>query len=170
MKRTALALAVLTMFAGSTAMASSHREAPEITAHPKVDSTDFYMFRSYEPGREGFVTLIANYQPDQSPAGGPNFYMMEEEAVYSIHIDNTHDGMADQIFQFRFNNTSKSTALPIGGKQVKIPLLYSNQIAGVNPPELNVRETYTLQMVRGDSRTGTRASVTNVAGSAAEFD
>jgi hypothetical protein len=23
-----------------------------------VDGTDFYMFRSYEPAREGFVTLI----------------------------------------------------------------------------------------------------------------
>ena len=30
-------------------MASSHREAPFITTSPKVDGTDFYMFRSYEP-------------------------------------------------------------------------------------------------------------------------
>ena len=29
---------------------SSHREAPFITRIPKVDGTDFYMFRSYEPG------------------------------------------------------------------------------------------------------------------------
>ena len=33
------------------ALASSHREAPFITEHPKVDGTDFYMFRSYESGR-----------------------------------------------------------------------------------------------------------------------
>jgi len=45
------------------AFASSHREAPAITETPKVDGTDFYMFRSYEPGREGWVTFIANYQP-----------------------------------------------------------------------------------------------------------
>ena len=32
----------------SSAMASSHREAPFITGTPKVDGTDFYMFRSYE--------------------------------------------------------------------------------------------------------------------------
>ena len=44
------------------ALASSHREAPFITEHPKVDGTDFYMFRSYEQGREGYVTLIADYQ------------------------------------------------------------------------------------------------------------
>jgi uncharacterized protein DUF4331 len=52
--------------------ASSHREAPFITEHPKVDGTDFYMFRSYEPGRENFVTLIANYLPLQDAYGGPN--------------------------------------------------------------------------------------------------
>jgi Domain of unknown function (DUF4331) len=43
-----------------SAQASSHREAPFITELPKVDNTDFCMFRSYEGGRDGFVTLIAN--------------------------------------------------------------------------------------------------------------
>ena len=42
-------------------MASRHREAPFITTSPKVDGTDFYMFRSYEPDRTDYVTLIANY-------------------------------------------------------------------------------------------------------------
>ena len=45
------------------AFASSHREAPFITTSPKVDASDFYMFNSYETGRTGFVTLVANYQP-----------------------------------------------------------------------------------------------------------
>jgi hypothetical protein len=31
-------------------LASSHREAPAISEMPKVDATDFYMFRSYAPG------------------------------------------------------------------------------------------------------------------------
>lgn len=45
------------------ASASSHREAPYIATQPKLDATDFYMFRSYETGRADFVTIIANYQP-----------------------------------------------------------------------------------------------------------
>ena len=45
------------------ALGSSHREAPNIMRLPTVDSTDFYMFMSYEPGREGYVTLLANYVP-----------------------------------------------------------------------------------------------------------
>ena len=46
-----LAPACALALAASAAFASSHREAPFITAMPKVDATDFYMFRSYETGR-----------------------------------------------------------------------------------------------------------------------
>src|ERR1700761_7612120 len=52
--------------------ASSHREAPNIAGAPRVDGTDVYLFRSYEVGRQGFVTVLANYIPFQDPAGGPN--------------------------------------------------------------------------------------------------
>ena len=151
------------------AQASSHREAPFITTSPKVDGTDFYMFRSYEANRAGFVTMIANYQPFQDPQGGPNFYQFDENALYEIHIDNTGDGKDDLTFQFRFKNTSKKTALTIGGKSVQIPLMYSGPISGVNPAALNVRETYTVDMVKGDRRTGTRTHLASAAG-VTEFD
>ena len=56
--------------------ATSHREAPFITTSPKVDGTDFYMFRSYEGvaangsgGRSDYVTMIANYLPLQDAYG-----------------------------------------------------------------------------------------------------
>ncbi|MEO5844566.1 MAG: DUF4331 family protein, partial [Caldimonas sp.] len=57
------AVAALCATVALPAHASSHREAPSITATPKVDGTDFYMFNSYEAGRTGFVTLVANYLP-----------------------------------------------------------------------------------------------------------
>src|SRR5947199_844899 len=82
------------------AMASSHREAPGITKTPKVDGTDFYMFNSYEAGRSGFVTLIANYIPLQDAYGGPNYFTMDPDAVYRIHIDNTGTGTESLTFQF----------------------------------------------------------------------
>ena len=65
------ACAAATLLASAGTMASSHREAPFITGMPKVDGTDFYMFNSYESGREGYVTLIANYLPLQDSYGGP---------------------------------------------------------------------------------------------------
>ena len=75
LKQTCCAALLASAFAGvvaTPAMASSHREGPFISRHPKVDATDLYMFKSFEPGRSGFVTLVANYQPLQAPSGGPN--------------------------------------------------------------------------------------------------
>ena len=89
--RAALSAAVICALTGAAAVqASSHREAPFITQMPKVDGTDFYMFRSYEPGREDYVTLIANYQPLQDPYGGPNYFALDQKALYEIHIEALH--------------------------------------------------------------------------------
>ena len=174
--RTATAIGTLSvglsvaMLAAPTAMASSHREAPFISGQAQVDATDLYMFRSYEAGRQDFVTILANYQPFQDPQGGPNFYMFNQNALYEIHLDNVGDGEEHLTFQFRFKNTSKATALTVGGKQVKIPLINSGVIAGVNPAALNVRETFTIDVVRGKRRGSAGTKVTNAAGGASEFD
>ena len=149
--------------------ASSHREAPFLTNAPKVDGTDLYLFRSYAPGRQDYVTVLADYIPFQDPQGGPNFYQFDQNALYEIHFDNTGDGKEDLTFQFRFKNTSKKTALPIGGKQTLIPLINSGQISGVNPATLNVRETYTIDLVKGERRSGSSARLANPAGGT-EFD
>ena len=111
---TALAL----VLCATGASASSHREAPYIASQPKVDATDLYAFRSYEPGRQDFVTILANYIPFQDPQGGPNFHMFDPNALYEIHIDNNGDAVEDLTFQFRFTNTSKDQAL---AKVVAIP-------------------------------------------------
>ncbi len=152
------------------AQASSHREAPFITTMPKVDATDFYMFRSYEPGREGYVTMIANYLPLQDPYGGPNYFTLDQDALYEIHIDNNGDAVEDVTFQFRFSNELKDIKLPIGDKQVSIPLRQAGPVSAVNDPNLHLRETYTIDVVRGDRRTGQRQSVTNASGGGARFD
>ncbi len=155
---TVIAAAVASLFS-LPATASSHREAPFLTEQPKVDGTDLYLFRSYESGRQDFVTVIANYIPLQDPYGGPNFYPFDENGLYEIHFDNNGDAKEDLTFQFRFNNTSKGAALPVGGQQVKIPLINSGPIDGINPATLNLRETYSIDLVRGDRRSGTRANL-----------
>ena len=163
------------------AQASSHREAPYIAMQPAVDGTDLYMFRSYQPGRSGYVTLIADYIPFQDPQGGPNFYMFDPAARYAINIDNSGNGQPDLSFVFHFKNTSKQQALDVGGKKVKIPLINSGTLANeINPPTLNVRETYTVSLVRrdaGDDREGSVSADTddthylrNAETGAVEFD
>ena len=93
MKLKYLSGACMVLAVAGSAFASSHREAPFIAGNPKVDGTDLYMFRSYEAGRQNFVTLLANYQPFQDPQGGPNFFMFDPNALYEIHIDNVGDGV-----------------------------------------------------------------------------
>ena len=155
--------------AAMPALASSHREAPSIAGSPKLDGTDFYMFRSYEANRQDFVTLIANYQPDQSPYGGPNYFTMDANGLYEIHLDTDGDAVENITFQFRFTNTLRDIQLPVGGKQVSIPLVQAGGISAPNQPTSNVRETYTLNIVRGDRRTGQVAPIT-MAGGGAVFD
>ena len=161
-------LAVAAACAAGTSLASSHREAPFITTSPKADGTDFYMFRSYETGRSDYVTLIANYQPLQDAYGGPNYFKMDPNALYEIHIDNNGDAREDVTFQFRFNNTlangGKGVELPIGGKSIAIPLTQAGAVANVSDANLNVAETYTVNVVRGDRRKGTVQAVTKTSG------
>jgi len=141
-------------------MASSHREAPFIAGSPRVDGTDFYMFRSYEPGRSNFVTFIANYNPLQDAYGGPNFFALDPKALYEIKIDNDGDARAELTFQFRFTNKYKNLTVPSGGKSVAVPLINIGPV-DANGTNLNLTQSYSIDIVRGDSRSGNRQSVTN---------
>ena len=89
-KWAALGTAALTLN-GLATHASSHREAPMITSMPKLDCADFYMFNSYETGRSNYVTIVANYIPLQDAYGGPNYFTMDPNGLYEIHIDNYGD-------------------------------------------------------------------------------
>jgi hypothetical protein len=182
---TALAsLLALTASLSSTALASSHREAPFITTSPKVDGTDFYMFMSYETdnqdnlSRTGYVTLLANYQPLQDAYGGPNYFKLDPNAQYEIHVDNNGDAVEDITFQFRFNNTlansGNGVSLPIGSgnssQSVPIPLMQFGGVGGLPGSNLNVAESYTLKVVRGDRRKGTVSSVVKTGTSNGTFE
>lgn len=145
---------------------SSHREAPGITNTPKLDGTDWYMFRSYEPGREGFVTLVANYYPFQDPFGGPNYFALDPSGVYEMHIDNDGNAVEDITFQFRPAITTKDFAIPVGGVNVAVPLI---NIGPVGPGRddtgnLNREETYTLNIIRGARRGGVSSAIQAVGG------
>ncbi|MES2683292.1 MAG: DUF4331 domain-containing protein [Pseudomonadota bacterium] len=170
-KRTLLALAAASL--ATTALASSHREAPFITNTPKVDGTDFYMFRSYEAGRAGFVTLIANYLPLQDSYGGPNYFTLDPDALYEIHIDNNGDAVEDLTFQFRFNTTIKGATVDVvndsDGSIVKTPVPLANVGNYTAAAARNVDETYTLKVVRGDRRTGTVIDVIDATTSSKTF-
>jgi hypothetical protein len=166
-------LTAAAVFAAQPALASSHREAPGITKMPKVDGTDFYMFTSYEPNRSQYVTILANYQGLQAPGGGPNYFTMDPDAIYEVHIDNTGSGVADLTFQFKFNNqlqnSNQGISLTVGGKTLPIALRAAGPVSTANDPNLNEAESYTLTLITGDPRTGARAMVTNANGGGTTF-
>ena len=174
-----VALPLFCAFGPATAHASSHREAPFLTKMPKVDGTDFYMFNSYETTpapRAGYVTLIANYQPVEVPGAGPNYYTMDPEALYEIHIDNNADAKEDITFQFRFQNTlangGAGVALPIGPpgntKNIAIPIINFGAISAADQSKLNVNETYGVKIVRGPRRSTTDVKDIHVTGDPAK--
>lgn len=144
-----LPLVAATTLALSAAYGSSHREAPFITEQPKVDGTDFYMFNSYEPGREGYVTLIANYVPLQDPYGGPNYFTMDPDAVYDIHIDNNGNARPDITFRFKFKQNLRDIKVKAGGKDISVPLVNVGAISEIDNGAQNVFETYTVEVLRG---------------------
>jgi len=112
---------------------SSHREAPGISKDPVADSSDVYAFVS--PDKPDTVTLIANYVPLQGPAGGPNFYEFGDDVLYSIHIDNNHDGVADMTYSFKFTTR-------VGDPET---FLYNTgPIESLGSASWNRRQTYTV--------------------------
>jgi len=85
------------------AQAASHREAPLISLDAPADISDFFMFRSYEPGHEGNVVLIMDTNPGEEPSSGPNYYNFDPNVTYRFRIDNNQDGKPnDVIFEFKF--------------------------------------------------------------------
>ncbi len=151
---TAIASALIALPMNATA--SSHREAPAIGGSPRLDNTDVYAFNSYESGRTGFVTLIANFNPFQDPGGGPNFYPLDTNAQYTINIDNNGDAQPDIAFVFAFTNTYKDISLPVGGESVAIPILNPAMIGpgALDTTSLDRVETYSVDVVRNGQRRG----------------
>ena len=178
--RKLLPLALVAAAASLTAQASSHREAPFIAQNPSVDGTDFYMFRSYEAGRAGYVTILANYNPLHDVYGGPNYFALNPNALYEIHIDNNGDAVEDLTFQFRFTNTflgltatgaPVNTANPPSGANLPIPLI-NLPPSNATTPTLNRTETYTVDLIRGPRRAtqpSAATKLTNASGGGTTF-
>ena len=80
--------------------------------------------------------------------------------MYDIHLDNDGDAREDLTFRFRFKNEIQDLSLAIGpaGNQRTVPVpLITTVPGGIGPGVLdrnglNVIETYTVELIRGDRR------------------
>ena len=96
--------------------------------------------------------------------------LFRSNALYEIHVDNNGDAAEDITFQFRFNNKLNNVALPIGPagaqKTIAIPLIQAGAVANVSDANLNLSETYSVNIVRGDRRKGSSQPITKTSGGA----
>jgi hypothetical protein len=135
---------------GLQTFAASHAEAPLISLDRFADNTDTYAFRSVEPGREGFVTLIANYIPLQEASNGPQFFRFDDTVLYEIKIDNTGDGREDIIYQFQFKTRTLNGETVLGMSTVN----EDGAIGSLTDIDYNMPQTYSVTRV--DTRSGRR--------------
>ncbi len=123
-------------------VASSHREAPLISEDPVADNTDVYAFQT--PGAPDTTTLIANWIPFEEPAGGPNFFKFGDDVLYQVHVDNNGDAVPDITYEWRFTTKVQNS---------NTFLYNTGPITSINDPDFNIRQTYTLTVVKNGVRT-----------------
>lgn len=116
--------------------ASSHREAPIISADPQADNTDVYAFVA--PDATNALTIVASFNPFEEPAGGPNFNKFGTDVTYEIKIDNVGDRLEHIVYQFQFTDV-------VGNNNT---FLYNTgSVTSLNDPDLNVKQTYTVKKI-----------------------
>jgi hypothetical protein len=136
-----------------TGVASSHREAPLVSADPQIDTTDVWAFVSED--RPDTVTLIASWIPFEEPAGGPNFYAWGDGVRYDLNIDNDHDAKPDLTYRWLFASHHRNP---------NTFLVNTGPVTSLDDPDLNFYQTYDLIRVNRD--TGKQRRLVNDAPSA----
>ncbi len=148
---TAIVASQIGTLAVAPVWASSHSEAPLIANDRLADNTDVYAFRSTESGREGFVTLIANFIPDQTPGAGPHYFKFDSSVLYEIKVDNTGDGVEDISFQFRFSDQIKNPNTVLGMASPNEALKGTGGldplITSITDEDFNEFQTYSISRV-----------------------
>jgi Domain of unknown function (DUF4331) len=138
---TALAALAAVAVAATLTFGSSHREAPRILKDPTADNTDVWAYTA--PDAPGSLTVVANWIPLADPAGGPNFYPLDENARYYVKIDNTGDGYEDVAYRWKFKTRFRNPD----------SFLYAAPtVDSVNDPDVNLVQTYDLYKERYDKK------------------
>ncbi|HEY0426465.1 MAG TPA: DUF4331 domain-containing protein [Pyrinomonadaceae bacterium] len=149
----AAALALAFSMSAMPTLASSHAEAPLISMDRFADNTDVYAFRSSEAGRDGFVTLLSNFIPEQDPSAGPQFFRFDDTVLYEIKIDNTGDGLEDITYQFQFTTQYNNTNTVLGMNTLN----QDGAITSLSDIDYNMPQTYTVRRI--DRQSGRRGRI-----------
>ena len=157
------------LLAPPASFGASHREAPITALDEKADITDVYAFVSYDNPNN--VTLILDVDPLLEPSNGPNYFPFDPNVLYAIRIDNNNDAVEDIVFEVRFQTeirrpevftgfvgvgngvVAPSNAPPPLGPGTPIIPPAITALDGPGSQGLNLRQTYTVTMVKNGVRT-----------------
>lgn len=149
-----MVVALVVGLAPVATQAASHREAPLISLDPTADITDFFMFRSYEAGKDDKIVLIMDVIPGEEPSSGPNYWNFDPNVLYAFNVDNNGDGKANDVrFEIQFKNEFRGINKDLGLFLSYVALPPITSLDGAGSEGFGLRQTYTVTMVRGDNRT-----------------
>jgi hypothetical protein len=150
------ALAALCVgFVPAIAGASSHREAPAVSYDPAADNTDLYAW--VNAGAHDKLNVVANWNPLEEPAGGPNFNEFSDDVRYEIYVSRGKSNNAVVSYYIEFTTTDAPQVdvanlglQPGGGKE------FFSQLSGQ-------KRTYKITKVLADGKKEVIVKAGNVA-------
>lgn len=142
--------AVGLLAATAVANASSHREAPAISADPSADNTDLYAWVD----ANGNLVIIADYIGLELPEGGPNWARFSDDVLYEIHIARGPASLADAItYQFTFSTAPYQVVSPTLAPPAKYPNTHGLEFFGQLSGGGAFNQTYSVTKVEGGTAT-----------------
>ena len=113
----------LALGGGATLEAADHAEAPFASASPVADINDLYAW--HDPSTNKLVTVLTVLPFNTSPLSD----VLDDDILYTIHIDNTADNLADINVYIRFGQDS------LGNWGMQVENLPGSDSAVVGPIE-----------------------------------
>src|ERR1700722_20287818 len=112
MRTFALRAAAASLLLVSGAFAASHRNGPLLLEDQTANLNDFYIFRSYESGKQNNLVMSMSVQGFQNPDNGPSYYKFSDSVLYRFNINNQRglDGSPDIQIDFVFQTKLRSNA------------------------------------------------------------
>jgi hypothetical protein len=119
------------------AFAASHRNGPLLLEDQTANLNDFYIFRSYEPGKQNNLVMSMSVQGFQNPDNGPSYYKFSDSVLYRFHINNSRglDGSPDMEIDFVFQTQLRSNPTFLS---------YLGPITSIDSNGILLYQTYTV--------------------------
>src|SRR5579864_4145048 len=129
--------ACLTVSTSFPSFAASHRNGPLLLEDQTANLNDFYIFRSYEQGKQNNLVMSMSVQGFQNPDNGPSYYKFSDSVLYRFNINNSRglDGSPDIEIDFVFNTQLRTNATFLS---------YLGPITSIDSTGILLYQTYTV--------------------------